>query len=101
LGNYKQRISLLQLPSQQRMKKSRHSKRYSRLLATLRQARQEAGLTQKEVAAKFGTHPPFVSKCESGERRIDVIELADFCRIYGISLHTLLLRAEVIKASSD
>ena len=31
-----------------------------------------------------------MSKCESGERRIDVVELAEFCRLYGIKLLDLL-----------
>ena len=68
------------------MKKSRHSKKYAHLLSRLRQARKDARLTQTDVAKKFGTHASFVSKVESGERRIDVVELADFCRVYGISL---------------
>jgi len=34
----------------------------------------------------------FVSKVESGERRVDVVELADFCRIYGIRLSAFLKR---------
>jgi transcriptional regulator with XRE-family HTH domain len=75
------------------MRKSRHSKQYERLLLTLRAARHEAGLTQAQVAAKFGTHASFVSKIEAGERRIDVVELAEFCRIYGVSITTFLGRA--------
>jgi hypothetical protein len=39
-----------------------------------------------EVAKELGTYASYVSKCESGERRIDVVELADFCRVYGIGL---------------
>jgi transcriptional regulator with XRE-family HTH domain len=74
------------------MRKSRHSKQYERLLSILREARKEAGLTQTQVAAKFGSHASFVSKIESGERRIDVIELAEFCRVYGIPLTTFLGR---------
>lgn len=77
------------------MKKSRHSKRYQRLLIALRSARKEAGLTQKDAAAKFGAHASFISKCESGERRIDVVELVDFCRLYRTSLAELLARAEI------
>ena len=74
------------------MRKSRHPKQYERLLSGLRAARKEAGLTQSEVAAKFGTHASFVSKIESGERRIDVVELSEFCRLYGLPLTTFLTR---------
>ena len=35
----------------------------------------------------------FVSKVEKGERRIDVVELADFCRLYGVRLSAFLKRA--------
>ena len=54
---------------------------YYRLCA----ARKEAGLTQTQVAKHFQTHASFVSKVESGERRLDVVELADFCRLYRIT----------------
>lgn len=52
-------------------------------LLLLKDARQGAGLTQQEVARKLGRPQSFVSKCESGERRVDVVELLDFLRIYG------------------
>jgi transcriptional regulator with XRE-family HTH domain len=60
-----------------------HSAHYQAFLRRLRRARSEAGLTQADVAKKLGCHQSFVSKCESGERRVDVIELARFARIYG------------------
>jgi transcriptional regulator with XRE-family HTH domain len=82
------------------MTRSRHSRRYSRLLVALRQARKDAGLTQNQVAAKLDNHASYVSKCESGERRLDVVELADFCQLYGISLSALLLRAGISKTSA-
>lgn len=72
------------------MKKSRYSRKYSALLRVLKDARKEAGLTQQEVGRKFGAHASFVSKCESGERRIDVIEFAAFCGIYGVTAADLL-----------
>lgn len=68
------------------MRKSRFSKKYEALLRALRQARLDAGLTQTEVGRRFGAHASFVSKCESGERRLDVVELAAFCRVYRIPL---------------
>ena len=70
--------------------KSRHSKQYARLLAALREAREGAGITQVEAAKGFGKHASFISKCESGERRIDVVELAAFCRLYRVRLADFL-----------
>ena len=75
------------------MPKSRHTPRYERLLRVLRAARLEAGLTQTQVAKHFRTHASFVSKVESGERRIDVVELADFCKLYGVRLTAFLKSA--------
>lgn len=75
------------------MGKTRYSKRYAQLLAALRQARKDAGLTQVQVASRFRTHASFVSKCESGERRIDAIELLDFCRLYRLTVAELLAKA--------
>lgn len=55
---------------------------YRRFLARLRAARKQAGLTQAETARRLGRPQSFVAKCEAGERRVDVVELADFARIY-------------------
>ena len=52
------------------------------LLSRLVEARREAGMTQVQVAAAFGKHQSFVSKCENGERRVDALELAAFARVY-------------------
>jgi len=68
------------------MQKSIHSARYGIFLKVLREARERAGLTQVQLARKIGETQTFVSKCERGERRIDVIELRTLCRAYGISL---------------
>lgn len=59
-----------------------YSKQYQRFLNRLRKARKDANLTQTEVAAALGKPQSFVSKCESGERRVDIIELTDFAKIY-------------------
>ena len=77
------------------MKKTRYSRKYARLLAALRQARKNADLTQTQVAKQFGAHASFVSKIESGERRIDVVELAQFCRLYGVKLADFLQEAGI------
>jgi transcriptional regulator with XRE-family HTH domain len=72
------------------MPKSAHTREYQRVVTALRRAREAAGLTQGQVAEKLGVYASYVSKCESGERRLDVVELADFCRVYGVNLITFL-----------
>ena len=72
------------------MQKSRYTQKYARMLRALREARLQAGLTQTDVAKRFGAHASFVSKCESGERRIDVIELAQFCQQYQVRVSDFL-----------
>jgi len=62
--------------------RSQYSSRYKRFLKQLRAARGLARLTQEQVAAALNRPQSFVSKCESGERRIDVVELEDFARLY-------------------
>lgn len=57
------------------MEKSIYSADYQRLCGLLRELREQAGLTQAEVAALLKEPQSFVSKYESGERRLDVVEL--------------------------
>jgi predicted transcriptional regulator len=51
----------------------------------LRQWRSDAELTQRELAAKLKKQPSFVHKCEVGDRRIDPVELIQWCRACDIS----------------
>lgn len=51
-------------------------------LRRLRQARKDAGLTQEEVGRRLGRSQSFVTKAETGERRLDVVELRAFARLY-------------------
>ncbi len=78
------------------MRKSQHTRTYDRLLSALREARRRAGLTQLDVARKLDTYASYVSKCESGERRIDVVELAAFCRLYDVPLAAILKTAGLL-----
>jgi len=63
-------------------------------LSLLRQVRQEAGLTQAKLAGLLGKPQSFVSKYESGERRLDVLELREICVAAGISLESFIIRLE-------
>lgn len=67
-----------------------HDPEYRRLLKRLRQARLDAGLSQQQVAERLRKPQSYVSKCESGERRIDPIELKGFASMYGADILVLL-----------
>jgi transcriptional regulator with XRE-family HTH domain len=76
------------------MEKSIHSARYVVFLKVLREARERAGLTQVQLARKIGETQTFVSKCERGERRVDVIELRAFCQAFGLNLKQFVAALE-------
>lgn len=59
-----------------------HAPEYRRFLERLKQARLDARLTQAEVARRLGKPQSYIAKCEGGERRVDVVELLAFARIY-------------------
>lgn len=79
------------------MDKTQHTSAYKKVTAALRAARETAGMTQAEVAEKLKVYASFVSKVESGERRVDVVELAQFCKLYGIELVAILRKAGLSK----
>ena len=64
------------------MSKSLYSNEHKRLVEKLKKARQEAGLDQKAVAKLLGKTQSYVSKIESGQRRVDVLQLKEFTKIY-------------------
>lgn len=56
---------------------------YIRLRDVLIEARRAKNLTQVEVANRLSKPQSFVSKYESGERRLDVIEFMEVCKALG------------------
>jgi transcriptional regulator with XRE-family HTH domain len=65
------------------MEKSLFSREYAIFLALLRRARQDAGLTQEQLAERLDETQSWVSKCERGERRLDLVEARAFCAAFG------------------
>jgi transcriptional regulator with XRE-family HTH domain len=65
-----------------------------RLRHLLRQIRMEAGLRQDDLAGRLKQSQSFVSKYESGERRLDLLELQQICRAVGLSLNEFVQRFE-------
>lgn len=58
-------------------------KQYERFRALLVERRKSAGLTQVEVAALLKKDQSYVSKFESGVRRLDVVEFLAVARVIG------------------
>lgn len=69
-----------------RMKKSIHTRDYEVFRRQLREARERAGITQVELAAKLETTQSFVSKVELGDSRLDVIQLRAILDAIGVRL---------------
>jgi transcriptional regulator with XRE-family HTH domain len=57
-----------------------------RLQSLLREIRKERGLTQSELAKKLNKPQSYVSKYESGERRLDLPEIERICMAVEIDL---------------
>jgi transcriptional regulator with XRE-family HTH domain len=64
------------------MVKAIYSKEHRSLVERLRKARKEAGLDQNGVAKLLGVTQSYIFKIESGQRRIDIVQLRTFARIY-------------------
>jgi transcriptional regulator with XRE-family HTH domain len=63
-----------------------YQRAYQAFLKRLIKARKEAGYNQGDISERMGKARTFLSKCELGERRLDVIELQKLARIYGKSI---------------
>ena len=74
--------------------KSIYTAEQEKLQALLRQIRTEAQLTQVELAKRLWRPQSFVSKYESGERRLDLVELRQVCEALGTTLAKLTARFE-------
>lgn len=76
------------------MPRAKSNRERPALLDLLKEVRVDAKLTQVDLARKLGQPQSFVSKYESGERRLDVLELRQVCRACGISLLDFARRIE-------
>jgi len=68
------------------MEKNLYTAKQKVFLALIRQVRLDAGLRQEDVAKKLRKPQSFVSKIESGERRLDVLEARELCTVLGLTL---------------
>ncbi|QDP18690.1 helix-turn-helix domain-containing protein [Sphingomonas xanthus] len=71
-------------------KRDAHDDRYVRAIEALRIARHNARITQVELATALGKRQQFVSKYESGERRLDIIEFLDVAKALELDIESTL-----------
>ncbi len=72
------------------MDKTIFSGDYETFLRRLRDTRRASGLTQEQLAERLGQTQSFVSKCERGERRLDLVEVRAFCIAMDVSFPTFV-----------
>lgn len=65
------------------MKKTIHSLQGQHVRETLVKLRENAGLTQRQLARKLRREHSLISRLELGERRVDVVEFFWICRACG------------------
>lgn len=63
---------------------------YIEFIARLRQARKAKSLSQVELGERLNKPQAFVSKVETCERRLDLIEAAEWCLALGITLNDVV-----------
>lgn len=78
-----------------------HTEEYRKLVKSLKELREERGLTQSELAAKLGEDQSFVSKYERRERRLDVFEVRQICAALGIEFTRFMTQWESAIASGE
>ena len=74
------------------MEKSITTRRHRELTALLQRLRRESGLTQGELAERLEVTQSVISKVESGQRRLDLVQLDAYCNALGVSLVELIRR---------
>ena len=72
------------------LKKTIFTESHRELVRRLVKARDDAKLNQINAAQKLGRTQSYISKIESGQRRIDTVQLKEFCRIYKKNLDFFL-----------
>lgn len=72
------------------MKKAIYSREHAVLVERIRRARLDAGIDQADAARLMGKSQSYISKVELGQRRIDIVQLKFFAKIYGKDLDFFL-----------
>ena len=82
------------IPSGTTTLKQLRSARHRALISVMVAARQAAGLTQRQLAAKLKRSNSFVWKLEAGERQLNVLEFIEVARVLGVKAAALMAQIE-------
>lgn len=74
------------------MEKSITTERHRQLAELLRRLREEAELTQVELAERLEVSQSVISKVESGQRRLDLVQIETYAQALGTPLPNLIRR---------
>lgn len=74
---------------------------YLVLRDALREMRKQANMTQTQLAALLHKPQSYVSKIESGERKLDILEMRSYCRACGINWLDFLAALEQKLTASE
>jgi ribosome-binding protein aMBF1 (putative translation factor) len=74
--------------------KQLRSPKHRALIAAVVKAREAAGLTQRQLAAKLKRSNSFVWKLEAGERQVNVLEFIEIARVLGVKAAVLMAEIE-------
>jgi transcriptional regulator with XRE-family HTH domain len=77
------------------MAKTLETEKHKALIALLIAKREMAGLTQTQLAEALGEYQSFVARLESGQRRVDVIELIELAGILGFDAAQMVREVEL------
>ncbi len=70
--------------------KTIYRKEYVSILLFLKSARIKKNISQEELASLLGKDQTYVSKYESGIRRLDVVEVFDICKALDINMKDII-----------
>ena len=76
------------------MNKELYNKRWKLFREVLKIERKHHKISQKRLAMTMGIEQSYVSKTEIGDRRLDVIELMEYCDAMGLTLTEFVFRME-------
>lgn len=77
-----------------KIEKTIYTSEYVVVLRLLKAARENAGVTQVELAELLGQTQSFVSKIERGDRRLDILQLRTILKALGTSLVDFVKKLE-------